>query len=319
MEPASLFAPTAHSWSARPSDPHDVFFAQVVEKGFPREDAPASVALFGVPFDGAVLGRPGAREGPDAIRAQLARLKPWTLAAGALARRVHDCGNVRLPHADVQGAHQATESAALAVLQRGHLPVALGGDHSLTFPLVKAHEGKRRKLGVINLDAHLDVRDVVGVPNSGTSFGRLLDLGLVEGANLVEVGLRDFANADAYARKARKAGATLVGAQEWIDDPRGAIARAIDVASRGVDGVYLSVDLDVLDQAEAPGVSAPTPGGVSSALLFAAIKQIARDAPLVGADFMEVAPPLDRDNVTSRAAAYAVMALLAALPKEARA
>jgi formiminoglutamase len=168
---------------------------------------------------------------------------------------------------------------------------------------------------VINLDAHLDVRDVVGVPNSGTSFGRLLDIGLVPGANLVEVGLRDFANADAYARKARKAGATLFGAQEWIDDPKGVLQHAIEIASRDADGVYLSVDLDVLDQAEAPGVSAPTPGGVTSAQLNAAIRLVAERAPLVGADFMEVAPPLDRDGMTSRAAAHAVMSLLAALPR----
>lgn len=309
-----LFASTAHLWSARPSDAHDVFFAQVVEKGFPRPDAPPGVCLLGIPFDGAVIGRPGAREGPDAIRAQMARLKPWTMRGGAIARGIHDCGNVRLPHGDVHGAHQATEAAALAILREGHFSVALGGDHSLTFPLAKAHEGRARRLGVINLDAHLDVRDVVGVPNSGTSFGRLLDLGLVPGENLVEVGIRDFANADAYAAKARKAGATLLSAEDWISDPAGTIGRAIEVASRGTEGIYLSVDMDVLDQAEAPGVSAPTPGGVSSAALCAAIRQIAASGKLVGADFMEVAPPLDRDGMTSRATAWAVMTLLGALP-----
>ncbi|MEA3201538.1 MAG: formiminoglutamase [Thermoplasmata archaeon] len=304
---ADLFASTAHLWSARPSDPNDVFVAQVIEKGFPRPDAPPAIALFGVPFDGAVLGRPGAREGPDAIRAQMARLKPRPM------RTVYDAGNVRLPHGDISAAHQATESAALALLAEDHLPVALGGDHSLTFPLAKAHEGRRQKLGVINLDAHLDVRDFHGQPNSGTSFGRLLDLGLVPGENLVEVGLRGFANAEAYERKAQKAGATLISADAWMDDPKGAILRAIDIAARGTDGVYLSVDLDVLDQAHAPGVSAPTPGGVDTATLLQAVAQIAASGRLVGADFMEVAPPLDRDGMTSRAAAWAVTALLAEL------
>ena len=315
MDRAALFAPTAHHWAARPGDPNDVFLAQVVEKGPPRADQPpGGVGLCGVPFDGAVLGRPGAREGPDAIRQQMARLKPWTLAGSDATRRVFDWGNVRVPAADVAGAHQAAESAALAVLDAGQVPVALGGDHSLTFPLLKAHEGRRRRIGVINLDAHLDVRDFEGVPNSGTSFGRLLALGLVPGANLVEVGIRDFANATAYAEKVRKAGGTLVSAEEWLAEPRAAIDRAIEVAARGADGVYLSVDLDVLDQAHAPGVSAPTPGGVDSATLFAAIRRIAQRAPLVGADFMEVAPPLDRDGATSRAAAYAVMHLLGWLP-----
>lgn len=301
-----LFSPTAAAWSARPGDPNDVFFAQVVAT---REE-PATVGLFGIPFDGAVLGRPGAREGPDAIRAQMAKLKPWTLGRGPMARGVRDWGNVRTPM-DVAGAHQAAESAALAVLDAGQLPLALGGDHSLTFPLVKAHEGRRRKIGVINLDAHLDVRDFSGTPNSGTSFGRLLALGLVPGSNLVEVGIRDFANADAYAQKVRKAGGTIVGADEWTRDGLAAIDRAIAIAADGVDGVYLSVDIDVLDQAEAPGVSAPTPGGVTSAMLFAGIRRIAERAPLVGVDIMETAPPLDRDHMTARAAAYAAMHLLA--------
>ena len=302
----ALFDPTSDAWVARPSDANDTFVAQLV-----ADDA--RVGLFGIPFDGAVLGRKGARGGPDAIRQQLARLKPWTLARGAHARALRDWGNVRLASPDdVAAAHAATEQAARAVIAGGGFPVALGGDHSLTFPLVKAHGGT---VGVINLDAHLDVRDYRGVPNSGTSFGRLLADGITPGRNLVEVGLRDFANSDKYAAKAKKAGATLFLAEEWRAEPTVVIDHAIEVASQGVDGVYLSVDIDVLDQAHAPGVSAPTPGGVDTALLFAGIRRIAERAPLVGADFMEVAPNLDRDDMTARAAAYAVMHLLAALPK----
>ncbi|HUR70246.1 MAG TPA: agmatinase family protein [Candidatus Thermoplasmatota archaeon] len=304
----SLFSSTAAAWSARPSDPNDVFLAQVVS----HTDGPARVGLFGIPFDGAVLGRPGAREGPDAIRAQMAKLKPWSLSGGPSQVSVRDWGNVRCPM-DVAGAHQATETAALAVLDAGQVPLALGGDHSLTFPLVKAHEGRRQKMGIINLDAHLDVRDFSGVPNSGTSFGRLLDLGLVPGANLVEVGIRDFANAHAYAQKVHKAGGTILGANEWMREGVSVIDHAIDVASEGVDGVYLSVDIDVLDQAHAPGVSAPTPGGVDTRTLLAAIDRICERCDLVGADIMETAPPLDRDHQTSRAAAFVAMKLLGGL------
>jgi len=303
-----LFAPTAAAWSARPLDPNDVFFAQVVS----ANDAPARVGLIGIPFDGAVIGRPGAREGPDAIRAQMAKLKPWMFGKGARAMDVRDWGNVRIPM-DVAGAHQATESAALAVLAAGQIPLALGGDHSLTFPLAKAHEGRRQKIGVINLDAHLDVRDFSGTPNSGTSFGRLLDIGLVPGKNLVEVGIRDFANSEAYVKKVHKAGGTILGANEWSREGLSVIEHAIEVASDGVDGVYLSVDIDVLDQAHAPGVSAPTPGGVDSRTLNAAIAHICERAKIIGADIMETAPPLDRDHMTARAAAYAAMTMLARL------
>lgn len=318
MDRSALFAPAAAAWAARPGDPNDVFVSQVIAVGSSGfEPGTGRVALFGVPFDGAVIGRPGAREGPDAIRAQMARLKPWTLRGGEVPLDLEDWGNVRVPQGgSVDAAHQATERAALAVLEAGRFPLALGGDHSLTFPLVKAHEGRRQKIGIINLDAHLDVRDVHrGQLNSGQSFGRLLDLGLVPGQNLVEVGLRDFANATRYADKARKAGATLFGAEEWMREGLSVVDHAIEIASRGVEGVYLSVDVDVLDQAHAPGVSAPTPGGVDTATLFAALRRIAERAPLVGADFVEVAPALDRDGMTSRAAAYGAMHVLAGLAR----
>lgn len=309
-----LFSSTDAAWAARPSDPNDVFLAQVLQPGPPRADAPPAIGLFGVPFDGAVMGRPGARGGPDAIRGELARLKPWSLAGGEWSRTVYDWGNVRLPHGSVAEVHEVVESAGIALREAGHFPVALGGDHSLTFPLVKALEGRYGRLGVVNLDAHLDVRDVHGgALNSGQSFGRLVDLGLVPGANLVEVGIRDFANASRYADKARKLGATIISAREWREGGLGVIERAVEVASDGVDAVYLSVDVDVLDQAHAPGVSAPTPGGVDSSELFAAIGLVASRARLAGADFVEVAPSLDRDGVTSRAAAFAVMHLLAGL------
>ena len=301
-----IFSSTAAAWSARPADPNDVFLAQLIS----TRDAPAKIGLFGIPFDGAVLGRPGAREGPDAIRAQMAKLKPWILSKGAATIDARDWGNVRVP-LDVAGAHQATESAALAVLGAGQIPLALGGDHSLTFPLVKAHEGRRQKIGIINLDAHLDVRDFTGIPNSGTSFGRLLDLGLVPGQNLVEVGIRDFANAEAYVKNVHKAGGTILGANEWAREGLSVIDHAIDVASEGVDGVYLSLDIDVLDQAHAPGASAPTPGGVDTRTLYAAIDRICERTKLIGCDIMETAPPLDRDHMTARAAAFAAAHLLA--------
>lgn len=313
---APLFSATDPLWSARPSDPGDVFLSQVVGQG----RGTGRVALFGVPYDGAVIGRPGARQGPDAIRGELARLKPWALGLGDVALSVDDWGNVRIPYGDVQAAHAAVEAAALAVHHAGALPLALGGDHSITFPLVKALVERgapgepRRRIGLVNLDAHLDVRDVVGgALNSGQSFGRLLDAGLVPGGNLVEVGLRDFANSGHYAAKARKSGATLLGAREWREKGLAAIEHAVEVASDGTDGVYLSLDVDVLDQAHAPGVSAPTPGGVDTNDLYAAIRWIGSRARLVGADVVEVAPPLDRDGMTARAAAYAVAHLLAAL------
>lgn len=315
MRGRELFVPT-DAWSARPSDANDTFVAQLALE--PGPDAGrGAIGLFGVPYDGAVIGRKGARGGPAAIRRQMAKLKPWWATAttrGALPRPLTDWGDVALaPDAGVLATHERVHAAAAAIVAAGSLPVALGGDHSLTFPLATAAAAGRR-IGVINLDAHLDVRETKGEPNSGTSFARLLDSGTVPGPNLVEVGIRDFANSPAYVEKVRAAGGTIVGADAWRAQGVAAIDRAIKTAAHGVEGVYLTVDVDVLDEAHAPGVSAPTPDGIDTATLYAAIRRIASRAPLVGADFVEVAPSLDRDDMTSRAAAYGVMHLLTALP-----
>jgi len=317
---ADLFQPTPAAWGARPSDPNDTFLAQTVATAASEAPRPGQVGLFGVPFDGAVPGRPGARGGPAAIRAAMATLRPWTLRHGGFTPDVYDWGDVRCALGDIATTHQRVEGAALAVLDAGHMPLVLGGDHSITFPLVKAHEGRHGggTLGVINLDAHLDMRDGAsqGILNSGQSFRRLIDLGLVKGENLVEVGIRDFANSAQYARAAKADGVTIFGAEDWRAHGLATIEHAIEIASAGTDGVYLSVDIDVLDQAHAPGVSAPTPGGIDTARLFTAVRVIAQRTRLVGADIVETAPQLDVGGMTSRAAAYAALNVLAGLARQ---
>lgn len=308
-----LFAPGA-AWSARPSDPNDHVFAECVSAG-PRRDA--RIALFGVPYDGAVLGRPGAREGPDAIRRELALLKPATFTGGysEACWNAADFGNVRVVNrGSVHAAHDIIQGAAHAVVSMGLFPVALGGDHSCTYPLARAHCLDGRRIGVINVDAHMDIRDTLGEPSSGTPFARLVEAGCVPGANLVEIGLRDFASSGHYLEKARKIGLTAMTADDVARrGPEDVVREALRVAGNGVDGIYLSVDMDVLDESAAPGVSAPTPGGLTTRELYALIGGLARSGKLVGADFMEVAPSLDVGSRTSRAAAYGVMHLLSNL------
>lgn len=303
-------APTATAWTIPRSDPNDRFVADLV-----RESANATrgYGLFGVPFDGAVIGRPGAKEGPAAIRAALAPLKPWTAERGELRFALRDFGDAA-GWTDTASAHRAAEEAARAVLAAGLVPVALGGDHSLGYPLVKAHEGR---VGVINIDAHLDVRDVVGGKiTSGTPFGRLLEDGVVRGANLVEVGARDFATSPAYAAKAAKHGVRVVGVERVRQDPDAVAREAVATAAAGTGGVYVSLDVDVLDAAHAPGVSAPTPGGLSTSELYAFLRSCAREisarSRLAGFDLVEVAPSLDEGGRTARAAAFALLHFLAA-------
>lgn len=299
----------------RPADPNDRTFATAL--AHPPEDPAA--ALVGFPFDGAVLGRRGAREGPRALREALAAVKTRRLGAGDTDPRVADRGDAPLePDAAVEAAHQAAADRARQARDEGVVPVALGGDHSLTYPLVRPHAEAVGDLAVVNVDAHLDVREVHGAPNSGTSFGRLLRDGLVEGEHLAEVGVRDLATSGAYVDWARDQGVHLVPAREVREAGPGAV---LDDLYRGpladADALYLSLDVDAMDQAHAPGVSAPSPGGLTSAA-FADLARAAvarAPAPVVGVDVVETAPRHDPTGRTARAAAWALAHVLLELSR----
>lgn len=271
-------------------DPHDDF----VGNRF-GADAPADVTLLGLPFDGAVIGRKGAREGPDAIRTQLRKLKSDKPA------RWRDLGDAHMP-TDVVAAGEVAREAMKRALADGGFPVALGGDHSLTYGLVRGVVDKLGEVSVLNLDAHLDVR-LATPPNSGTSFRRLVEDKIVDPRRIAEVGIRPFANSPKYLAWAKGAGIHVVTADR-IDR----LAEALD-AIRGP--LYVSLDIDVLDETAAPGVSAPTPGGLSTAQLLEIMRALARKN-VVALDVVETCPPLDQDDRTARAAAWAILALASA-------
>lgn len=280
-----LFRPSAALRLAA-TDPHDVLVGGMIV-----DRAPADVALFGLPYDGAVIGRKGAAEGPDAIRAQLAKLK-------APPRRILDLGNVRLrAGGSVEEAGEAARAAMREAVRTRGFPVALGGDHSLTYGLVRGVVDELGPVAILNIDAHLDVREAA-TPNSGTSFRRLVDDKVVPGDWITEVGIREAANSPTYLDWARRAGIRVSGALAFPEVPPDA------------RGLYVSLDVDVLDETAAPGVSAPTPGGPSTRELFGYLADLATRAPLVAMDVVETCPPLDQDHRTARAAAWAVLHVL---------
>ncbi|SFB98301.1 formiminoglutamase [Halobiforma haloterrestris] len=297
---------------AAASDPNDELFGHVVET--PPADAgesDAAAVLVGEPYDGAVIGRDGAREGPTAIRRSLARVKTHHFDGGPV-RSVADLGDVRRlvdgPEnegsvADVQSTLEATTAL---VHDREALPVFLGGDNSLTYPNV-APLLEDAAVGVVNLDAHLDVREPVDGPTSGTPYRQLLEDGLDRYACL---GARHFETSTAYHDYVREHRGEVVTAEEVGEDPVAATGRALE-AMDDVDRVYVSVDCDVLDAAAAPGVSAPTPGGLSTRELYRVLRVLAGDDRIAGFEVVECAPELDRRDLTVDAAARAVAHFLA--------
>lgn len=270
------------------SDPHDDLVGNRFIDDTQRH---TDIALFGLPYDGAVLGRKGARLGPDAIRAELRKIKAHS------PHTWRDLGNAHLPP-DPRAAGEAAAAAMRAALETGSFPIALGGDHSLTYGLVKAVAAVRWPIAVLNIDAHLDVREAA-VPNSGTSFRRLIDEKVVPAEWITEVGIRPYANATRYLDWARSRG---VRVHEELALPQ------LPPAARGL---YVSLDIDVLDESAAPGVSAPTPGGVTTRELYAYLGEVARRFPIVAMDVVETSPPLDQDHKTARAAAWAIATMVA--------
>jgi formiminoglutamase len=282
----NLFGP-ALPMRTTASDAND----DLVGNRFVEPGAPADVALFGLPYDGAVIGRKGARFGPDAVRAELRKLK------SAAPERWLDLGNAVMPDdGDPRAAGDIATQAMRAALATGAFPVALGGDHSLTYGLVKALPPG---VAVLNIDAHLDVREAA-TPNSGTSFRRLVDEKVVPAEWITEVGIRPFANSPKYLSWARSHGIHVHEALELPELPAGA------------RGLYVSLDIDVLDESAAPGVSAPTPGGPTTRELFEYLGEVARRYPVLAMDVVETCPPLDIDNRTARAAAWAILNFVSA-------
>lgn len=323
-------APGWEGWHGPSTDPNDRQFGDVIAgadpPGIPGVSEPSGdsdavdpdIVLVGEPYDGAVIGRRGAREGPLAIRRSLAGVKtarcrappdtsdgPSTLSPVSAARFV-DLGDVQLSGVSEDGVEAVQDHVrriAGAIHGLDSLPVFLGGDNSLTYanvaPLVNRGSDS---VAVVNFDAHLDCRALSDGPTSGTPYRQLLEAGLDV---YVAVGARHFETSGSYVQYVHDHGGTVVPADAFDGGQEGAIRRVFDAVAE-VDHLYLSIDCDVLDATAAPGVSAPTPGGLTTRELFAAVGALARDDRLIGVEVVECAPPLAAGGRTADAAARTV-------------
>lgn len=297
----------ADAWEAPSEDPHDEQFGDVIEPTTLADAGEYEAVLVGEPYDGAVIGRPGAREGPAAIRDALAGVKSHHFDAGPV-EAIGDLGNIRVPAGrTVAEAQEAVQSVTERVHRSDTVPVFLGGDNSLTFPNVAPLLGQwtaeeETSVGVVSLDTHLDCRAVDGQPTSGSPYRQLHEAGLDEMAVL---GARHFETSTAYAQYLREQDGEIVTAEEVGDDPVEATDRALATVEDATS-LYVSVDMDVLDVTAAPGVSAPTPGGITTRELFRVIRLLASEDRLAGMELVETAPPLDENGRTVQAAARTV-------------
>jgi len=209
----------------------------------------------------------------------------------------------------VERVQERVRDVTTRIYERDTVPVFLGGDNSLTYPNA-APLLEQGSLGVISFDAHLDCREVGETgPTSGTPYRQLHEDGL---DSLVVLGARNFETATAYHDYLHEQGGRVFTPADVAESPVDVMDDAI--ASLGdVDAIYVSVDVDVLDAAAAPGVSAPTPGGLSTRALYRLLEHVAVHGRVAGFEVVECAPPLDRDGRTVDAAARAVAHFLASL------
>ena len=270
--------------------------------------------VVGLPYDGGIPTRPGARFGPRAIREALAAFGTWDGARDAAPAT--DLGDLALPTTDGREAHRRIEEAARTVFAAGARPIFLGGDHGCTGSVIRGLAAARPalRLGLVTLDAHLDVREYADEASlsSGTPFRRALETGILDGGRVAMVGIRRFANARHYLDWAAARRIRLLPVEELSRQGVFATATAaLDAAARDADALYLSIDLDAADAAFTPGVSASGIGGLTAREMIELVAAIATHPKLIGADVMELSPPYDQDARTAKLAARLLLELLA--------
>jgi agmatinase len=278
----------------------------------------ADVAVLGAPFDGAATFRSGARFGPSAIREASLLLKPYNedlRIAPFAALQVVDAGDAPASPIAITAAHQSIELAARAVTEAGGRVVGLGGDHSVTLPLLRAAAAAHGPLCLLHLDGHSDSWDSYfgSRYTHGTILRRAAEEGIIDPQRSVQVGLRGPLYAAGDVEENRALGFTPVMARDF--DSIG-VAGVLDVVKSHLRSpVYVTVDVDVLDPAYAPGTGTPEPGGLTSRELIAFLGYLGGlKLYLAGGDIVEVSPPYDPAGVTATVAAniaYHLVGLMA--------
>ncbi len=286
---------------------HDPLWPRAGDWPAPAPGATADAAILGIPAFRTSLSPTGAHATPAAVRDALRRYSPTLLGPPivdlAEALTVVDAGDVDEPDGPEGEARVRDRVAALSATT--DLVVALGGDNSITYGVAQGAGAA----GLLTLDAHFDLRD--GVSN-GSPVRRLIADGL-DPHLIVQIGIADFANSAAYARRAADLGITVV----TLDDVRrrgisDVMIEALEVAGAGGGGIHLDIDVDVCDRSVAPGCPASVPGGLAAWELRALVRAAASSPLLRSADIVEVdATANAEDGRTVRLAALCVLELLA--------
>lgn len=273
-----------------------------------QEDTAPGVALVGFACDEGVRrnkGRVGAADAPQAIRKLLAN------TAWHLGRPVYDGGDLRCDDGDLDGAHDRLAERVARLLDQGQFPLVLGGGHEVAFGSwsgLNRHLGGRGRVGIINLDAHFDLRRKWEQASSGTPFFQIAEQCAAQGSafHYACLGVAETANTAALFARAQALGVWHVLDEAMTQSDLPELLNGLDAFIARCDHLYLTIDLDVLPGAVMPGVSAPAARGVELAVIEPLIAHIRASGKLRLADLAEYNPSLDQDNRGARVAARLV-------------
>ena len=276
------------------------------------------VLLVGAPLSRTSISHSGASGTPQAMREMFSAVSTYNLDHEldlATVLSAADAGDALVHVTDSARSRAGIRNAVSAVLAASPAStlVVMGGDHSITAPCVEAfREHVSGPVGLVQLDSHMDLRNLDdGGPTNGTPIRQLLDSKTLDGRNIVQAGLQSFANARAYHEVAKEAGITQITATEIAaSDARVIARRALAVASANTESVYVTLDMDVLDQAFAPGAPALVPGGLTSRQLLDMMLVLGSDPKVRALDIVEVDPTQDPRRATVRVAVYAMLTFL---------
>lgn len=309
---------------AEQSDHNDLRFKNIVRSWTP-EISRANIGIVGIPFDLGVknsAGRIGAAEAPDAIRLQIKRYgTTYNTVRGAdlSALSIADFGNVNISSRSVAKTHYKTTEAVKALLAVCDVVIVLGGGNDLTYATVRAlKEICEGQIGGMNVDAHLDVREVRDDRiSSGTPFRRLIEHKIIEGKNLFEIGLQAQVNSKYHWEWAEKQGVRLVPLPVIREYPQGikVVLESFKRLTEHLTALFVSIDIDSIAQAFAPGSSAPNPDGLFPQEILALAHEVGKMPNVKLFEIMEVNPLFDQDNRTSRLAVNIILEFLAGYTK----
>ena len=277
-----------------------------LRRSYTRDLTGVDLAVTGIPFDQAVTHRPGTRFGPRAIR-EASSLQPFDPPYGwdfdpLSDFSVIDYGDLAFDYADIPSFPQTLKNHVAGILKAGPGTLCLGGDHYITFPILRAYAEKFGPLSLLQFDAHSDTwpDDDMARVDHGTMFYKAVKEGLIDPARSVQIGIRT--HCDDYL------GVHVIDAPEVHEiGPAGVVAKVKEIIDD--HQTYLTFDIDCLDPAFAPGTGTPVSGGLSSAQALAILRGL-KGLNMVGGDVVEVSPPYDTTGATAIAGAHIATELM---------